>query len=797
MATNQLSCFGTLRPMVLIAAFALALVSVPIEGRAASNPLVMPGQASETATVVVPEDLTLEEIPALLATMTDDQARRELLQLLEAKTKAKQKTSSGGGLGVGLVKFRKNLESLSQRLRKDAAKLRDGYAKFPQDFATALRKLSGTSGWSSILTQLALFMVLGLGGFAVIAHLTRNTRAGLRQRRPVNLIERLTVAGLRAGLNALPLGAFAIVAFGGVTLAYPESGPERNFVVSYLSGILLCLAAGFVLRLVLAPRAPGLRLVPISDGAADFFFHWLTLLAASGILLWLTAGLLILTGMSLPVHLFVVIVTGSIVLGLVVAMIVSGREILAALAVGSEAHDNVRLGIAKAIPWALVLYVMVIWLHWSEAMLARESTGLWSAIAGLAILALLPVLDRWGCDIFDRAFGLEKSQSDLDRLTEAKSGDVADEQARSEMPEVLSEDAQTQALSDAQKGWEARRRYANMTKQGARLFVGSFVLVYILAQLGLDITGFGAAQTQVWLVSTLFSVATVILVSYVLWRLFVSCIDPYMPARREVIADEEGGPAQTRVETLMPLMRNSVKIILIVFTAMFALAETGLNIGPLLAGAGVIGIAIGFGAQKLVQDIVSGIFFLIDDAFRIGEYVEFGDLRGEVEGITVRSLKLRHHRGAIHTVPYSELRTVTNYNRDWVIYKMEFRLPHDVNVPRVKKIVKQIGLELMNDPDHGPNLIQPLKSQGITRMDETAVILRTKFMCKPREQFVLRRVAYEKIKEAFAANGIEFAGRHVTVRSDGGGRAGAESNAAAASALQQQGDDGGAIPDTR
>ncbi len=193
-------------------------------------------------------------------------------------------------------------------------------------------------------------MVVGLVGFAAVAHLTRSVRAALRQRQPINLVERLTVAGLRAGLNALPLAAFAVVAFGGVTLAYPDSGPERNFVVSYLSGALLCLAMGFVLRLILAPAAPGLRLLPVSDDVAVSFFNWLTLLAASGILLWLTAGLLILTGMSLPAHLFVVIVTGSLVRALVVAMIVAGRGILASLAVGTEPHDRVRLGTAKAIP---------------------------------------------------------------------------------------------------------------------------------------------------------------------------------------------------------------------------------------------------------------------------------------------------------------------------------------------------------------------------------------------------------------------------------------------------------------
>ena len=118
----------------------------------------------------------------------------------------------------------------------------------------------------------------------------------------------------------------------------------------------------------------------------------------------------------------------------------------------------------------------------------------------------------------------------------------------------------------------------------------------------------------------------------------------------------------------------------------------------------------------------------------------------------------------MHTVPFGELRSVTNHNRDWTIYKMEFRLPFETDVQQVKKIVKRIGAEMLADPEFGPKMIQPMKSQGITRVDDDAIILRTKFMCKPREQFVLRRFAYQRIKEEFRKVGIEFAPRQVKVR---------------------------------
>lgn len=119
--------------------------------------------------------------------------------------------------------------------------------------------------------------------------------------------------------------------------------------------------------------------------------------------------------------------------------------------------------------------------------------------------------------------------------------------------------------------------------------------------------------------------------------------------------------------TLLPLLRVALMVTLLAMVIMSVLTSLGVNVAPLIAGAGVVGVAIGFGAQSLVKDVFSGIFFLIDDAFRVGEYVEIDNLRGTVERISIRSLQIRHHRGAVHTLPFGELKSLTNHSRDWVI----------------------------------------------------------------------------------------------------------------------------------
>ena len=232
--------------------------------------------------------------------------------------------------------------------------------------------------------------------------------------------------------------------------------------------------------------------------------------------------------------------------------------------------------------------------------------------------------------------------------------------------------------------------------------------------------------------------------------------------------------------------------------AMSILSSLGVNIAPILAGAGVMGIAIGFGAQSLVKDVVSGIFFLIDDAFRVGEYVEIDQLRGTVERISIRSLQIRHHRGAVHTLPFGEVKSMTNYSRDWVIMKLEFRVPFDTDLNLVKKLIKKVGAELKANEHYGDGIIQTLKSQGVRRMEEFNMVVGVKFMTRPGEQWTVRRDAYQKVRDAFEANGIRMAERNVKVEIAGDERLSEDERKAVTAAAQEavaQPVEPGIIPD--
>lgn len=236
----------------------------------------------------------------------------------------------------------------------------------------------------------------------------------------------------------------------------------------------------------------------------------------------------------------------------------------------------------------------------------------------------------------------------------------------------------------------------------------------------------------------------------------------------EELGGEGGGAGATRVATLLPIMRYMMTIILFSIAGMIILSRLGFDIGPIFAGAGVIGIAVGFGAQTLIRDIFSGAFFLLDDAFRNGEYVEIDGIQGTVERISIRSFQLRHHLGALHTIPFGEIKRLTNFSRDWVLMKLPLRVTYDTDVNKVRKLVKKLGQELLEHPQVGHTFMQPLKSQGVYKMEDSAMIIRVKFMTKPGEQFVTRKVVYESIQDLFAREGIKFAHKQVTVRLEDG-----------------------------
>jgi small-conductance mechanosensitive channel len=266
-----------------------------------------------------------------------------------------------------------------------------------------------------------------------------------------------------------------------------------------------------------------------------------------------------------------------------------------------------------------------------------------------------------------------------------------------------------------------------------------------------------------------FEILVTIVLALVTWRMLNAYVTRKLaetapaPSEEDEEEEEMAGVILDRSHTLLPMLRKFIGTVLFTMVILIVLSSLGVDIGPLIAGAGVIGLAIGFGARKLVADVISGFFFLLDDAFRVGEYIQAGGVTGTVEATTLRNAIIRHHLGALQIVSYSDMGTVNNYMRGGLVVKMKFDLPYDTSIEKVRKIVKKVGKKMLADPEYSADFLQPIKSQGVYKVGDSVLTFRVKFTAKPGKQFVIKREAFRLIKDALEKKGIHFAHRKVIV----------------------------------
>jgi small-conductance mechanosensitive channel len=258
------------------------------------------------------------------------------------------------------------------------------------------------------------------------------------------------------------------------------------------------------------------------------------------------------------------------------------------------------------------------------------------------------------------------------------------------------------------------------------------------------------------------AVAT-LFIAFIAWELVRLAIDrhlfdgasgPSLPGAGD--DDEEIAPA-SRLQTVLPLLRAAFAVVIGVIAALIVLSRLGVDTAPLIAGAGVFGLAVSFGSQSLVRDIISGLFYMWDDAFRVGEYIDTGRLKGTVETLGIRSVKLRHQNGPLHTIPYGQLGAVTNLSRDYATIKFNLRLEPGTDIELVRKTTKQLGIAMQDNPEMAGEIILPLKLQGVAEVADNALVLRFKFTARPVKPSWVQREYLKRIVQEFAEKHIKFA----------------------------------------
>ena len=218
-----------------------------------------------------------------------------------------------------------------------------------------------------------------------------------------------------------------------------------------------------------------------------------------------------------------------------------------------------------------------------------------------------------------------------------------------------------------------------------------------------------------------------------------------------------------RIETLGQVFHYVASVIIVTVTGMILLGELGISIGPLLATAGVLGMAIGFGAQHLIRDYFNGFFMLLENQVRQGDVVTVANKGGLVEEVTLRYIKLRDYDGNVHFIPNGVITTVTNMSRGFAYAVVDVGVAYRENIDEVMGIMKQIGAELAQDPTFGSKILDAMEMAGVDKWDDSAVVIRCRFKVPPLEQWGVRREYLKRLKLAFDQHGIEIPYPHITI----------------------------------
>ena len=715
----------------LVLVLLLILVTM-VPGQSAAQSVLPNDDGTSTVTVPSDEQLTPEIVSDMVSRLSDQEVRELLLQRLNAVAETKAAGAEDGSLLMFLPEAAAGIGTAVAESIRRLPNLWDGLATSFGNFlaertAQEILRLLGT---------LAAAILIGLAAEWLVNRLAQRWRNEIQNKQaPDDLGAALRLLGLRLLLDVTGLVVFALVARMVVTNMLPPDEVEIGRIVM-INLIMIPRLMAAMSRFFIAPTRPDLRIVHTDDETARYIHrHWIGLGILMGFQIFIVAfnqmnGVPVGETrlgfwLNLAVHVYIIVIAIKARHGL--TMMLKGRD-------GDVTPVEER--VANAYPWFMVAVSVVTWMV-VELIVSMERFDLLGGGRHYITMILLMMAPA------------------MDTMIRGLVGYL--------LPPMTGEG------QIAENAHLASKRCC--IRVGRTLMFGLVVLL-IAVMWGIDFHNLASQGVGARAAAALIEFMLVLAVGYLIWEMITLWVSQKLAAEQtalgidsstEEIGGEGGGQGGSRLATVLPLMRRLLQSTIVVITILVALGSLNIDITPLLAGAGIVGLAIGFGAQKLVTDVVSGAFFLIDDAFRQGEYVDVEGTVGTVEKTSIRSLTLRHHRGAVHTIPYGEIPKITNFSRDWVIMKLKFTVPFDTDVNKIKKIFKKIGAEMMEVPEFAADMMQPFKSQGVLEVDDVGIVVRGKFMTKPGKQFTLRKEIYQRVKMAFDENGIQFARKEVRV----------------------------------
>ena len=489
--------------------------------------------------------------------------------------------------------------------------------------------------------------------------------------------------------------------------------------------VRLVQAAG---SLVLSPAAPGLRLVPMADETANYAQIWLRRFAVVTVYGYLSLQGALLLGLPSAAYRTLLTLLGLLVTLLLVVIVLQNRVAIAVQIRGEAtagALRNVRARLAQVWHLLAISYVFLLFAIWT----LHVEGGLVYVLQGTGLTAVVLVLTGLALGLLDRVFrhGL-RVPPDL--------------QAR--FP-----------------GLEARaNRYVPGVQLLLRWMIYALALLAVLQAWGVQSFVWLSSEPAQVLGATAMRILGIVALSLAAWELASLFMEAYLNnqeprGRRRV--------RTARAQTLLSVARKALAVALISVATLLILSELGVNIAPLLATAGVLGLAVGFGSQKLVQDVITGAFILLEDLFSVGDVIKVGDTAGLVEAVSIRNVRLRDLAGTVHTIPFSAISTVSNLTKEFSYYVFDVGVAYREDVDQVMDVLREIGVELQADEKFATLILQPLEVFGVDAFGDSAVIIKARIKTLPIQQWTVGREFNRRLKKRFDALDIEIPFPHQTI----------------------------------
>ena len=575
------------------------------------------------------------------------------------------------------------------------------------------------------LWQLALILGVGIAVDLIARHYVRR---GQRDLRPVVKPRSLGRIGLllaHSGLELLPILAFAVAAYAVVAVIQPGSA-VRLALLAIVSAVVIARTAFVVCRFLLSPFAPTLRLFPLGDETAAYLYIWAKRLISLAVYGYFVLQVAVLLGLPDSAYELALKILGLIWALLLAALILQSRDSVAKMILHGAQDREARLR--------------------NLTRLRRQFAHSWHV---LALIYLLAVYVTWATDVpggftyLGRGTGLTILILVLAWLA------LALLRAGFERFLVINQDLLGRYPMLEQRA----NRYLPLLRRVLAALIRIVAVLAILGAWQVDIGSILAGAAAREIIGRITTILLMLCGALAIWEIVDASISFYLERR-----DDNGSPIVTsaRARTLLPLVRNALLIVISVLAGLTILSELGVNIAPLLAGAGVVGLAIGFGAQTLVKDVITGAFILFEDTVNVGDSITVNSISGTVEGMSIRTLKLRAGDGTLHSIPFGTVTTVSNQSRGFGYYTIDVAVDYRESTDEVITALREVFEDLIGDPRYRADIFGGLEIQGVDRFTDNAVHIVAGIRTRALRQAPVGREFNRRMKIKFDELGIRF-----------------------------------------